>query len=209
MLPYILLRRKHRKKSLFVGLVIAISIFANFRQRPDNPWPISDEGINGLNDVKNVFIASILWNSETTLQHWIPELLELVHKLHASGTKVYVSIYESGSWDGTKAILLELDSSLLELKVNRTIILDTETHNDSITKGSWENGWLNTQYGQELRRIVYLSKLRNKVLEPLPGLTSNGVFFDRLVYLNDVIFNAGKPRPLAPPVLICARRLRS
>lgn len=54
----------------------------------------------------SVYIASVQYNSETILRdYWLPSLLKLVGEL------VYLSIYESGSVDGTKDALSKLSDS--------------------------------------------------------------------------------------------------
>ena len=40
----------------------------------------------------------------------------------------------------------------------------------------------------ELRRIPYLARLRNLVMEPLFELRESGVVFDKILFLNDVVF---------------------
>lgn len=67
--------------------------------------------------------------------------------------------------------------------------------------------------GEELRRIPFLAKARNRVLEPLLELQAKGGrngSFDRL-FLNDVIFTVRPPRFLACAggKLICERGGRS
>jgi hypothetical protein len=48
-------------------------------------------------------------------------------------------------------------------------------------------GWIYTSREKlELRRIPYLARMRNKVLEPLEN---GNVTFDRVLFLNDVVFS--------------------
>jgi hypothetical protein len=75
---------------------------------------------------------------------------------------IYISIYESGSWDDSKGALRELDFELERLGVPKIIMLDETTHIDEIGKPPAASGWIDTLRGKkELRRIPYLSKLRN------------------------------------------------
>lgn len=145
------------------------------------------------NNIKSVYIASVQWNSEAILKSsWIPTLLELVVSLQAVNINVYVSIYEGGSHDGTKKALSQLTDSLRQLNVNNSIELDAESREDSISKSSsGSDGWLQTPHGQELRRIVYLSMVRNRAMEPLSSLNRIGVKFDKILYLNDIIYSVG------------------
>ena len=112
---------------------------------------------------------------------------------------VYFSLYESGSWDDTKGALRELDERLEKLGVERRVVLEETTHVDEISRTPWvgEEGWVVTPRGRkELRRIPFLARARNRVLEPLFELQAGGVrngSFDRLLFLNDVIFTVRLP----------------
>ncbi len=106
---------------------------------------------------------------------------------------IYVSIYESGSWDDSKGALRALDSDLDRKGVLRTVKLNETSHADELKQPA-TNGWIRTPRGkEELRRIPYLSKLRNLVLEPLNNL-GDSMKFDKVLFLNDVVFTV---RPLS------------
>jgi hypothetical protein len=50
-------------------------------------------------------------------------------------------------------------------------------------------GWVKTPKGDmELRRIPYLSRTRNMSLKPLEELAKQGIIFDKILFLNDVVF---------------------
>ncbi|KAL8733213.1 MAG: hypothetical protein Q9166_002230 [cf. Caloplaca sp. 2 TL-2023] len=138
---------------------------------------------------ERIFIASIHWNNEAILRsHWNKAVLQLVE--HFGPKDVYVSILEGGSWDDSKGALRLLDRDLGQLGVERTIILDETTHADEIAATSENDGWIDTARGKkELRRIPYLSRLRNRSLEPLSKLAEEGGKFDKVLFLNDVIFD--------------------
>ena len=155
---------------------------------------ISTRDHNNLADKKppnvqgqRIFIASIHWNNEQILRsRWNRAILELVE--YFGPDQIYVSIHESGSWDNSKDALRELDRDLESLRVRRTITLEETTHKDEIQK-PFAAGWIDTPRGKkELRRIPYLSKLRNKVLKPLNDLALEDVRFDKVLFLNDVAF---------------------
>lgn len=144
--------------------------------------------------LNSIYIASVQYNSDVILKaHWIPSLLQLVKELQAVDLTVYVSIYESGSEDGTKDTLSKLAASLKTLSINHTVHLDNETHAAAIEKSlsstSTSSGWLRTRYGKELRRIFYLADIRNRALEPLRALNQAGIRFDKVLYLNDVVYS--------------------
>ena len=135
---------------------------------------------------QKVFIASIHWNNEPILRsNWSAAVLELVD--YFGPENVYISIYESGSWDNSKEVLRVLESDLERKRVQRTVKLSETTHADEL-KQSPTHGWIQTPRGKkELRRIPYLSKLRNLALEPLNNL-GDGIKFDKVLFLNDVVF---------------------
>jgi hypothetical protein len=144
---------------------------------------------------QKIFIASIHWNNEPILRsHWIPALLDLV--THLGPQNVFVSVQESGSWDDSKGALRELDSELGRRGVRRRIVLDETTHADEIAKtpadGEEREGWIQTSRGmKELRRVPYLAKLRNLVLEPLEEMAREegwGERFERVLWVGDVVF---------------------
>ena len=136
---------------------------------------------------QRIFIASIHWNNELILRsNWNLAVLELVE--YFGSNNVYVSVYESGSWDASKDALRELDRDLESTGVLRTITLSETTHKDEIQK-PFAAGWIDTPRGRkELRRIPYLSKLRNFALKPLRELAAQNITFDKVLFLNDVAF---------------------
>lgn len=165
------------------GILILVQSIVDYR-RARAPF-IPDVG---LPTGQKIFIASIHWNNEAILRsHWIPGVLDLVK--HFGKDNVYVSVQESGSWDDSKGALRELDWALEEKGVRRRILLDDTTHEDEIKKTPAGTGWIPTSRGAvELRRVPYLSKLRNLVLKPLEELAQAGEQFDRILFLNDVVF---------------------
>lgn len=147
-----------------------------------------------LPQIKSVYIASVQYNSEGILrEHWVPSLVQLVGELRAVGIKVYVSVYENDSTDNSKEVLAGLGERLAGMGVGNTVRLVEETRAAAIGRflASSAGGWLETLYGRELRRIVYLAHVRNRALKPLGDLNRAGVWFDRVLFLNDVIFSVG------------------
>ncbi|KAK4630949.1 hypothetical protein CLAFUR4_02896 [Fulvia fulva] len=145
---------------------------------------------------ERIFIASIHWTNEAILRaHWNKAVVELANSIGPSN--VYVSVYESGSMDDTKGALRDLDKDLGLAKIPRTIVLDATTHQHEISKTPSETGWIRTPGGQlELRRIPYLARLRNIAMEPLAKLGEKGIKFDKILFLNDVVFNTEDVRTL-------------
>ncbi|KAL6353097.1 hypothetical protein LRP88_13585 [Fusarium phalaenopsidis] len=148
-------------------------------------WTLFDTLLNPV----RVYIASLHWNNERTLRDsWNQGLLDLVSVLGPSN--VFVSLYESGSRDGSKDAVGELDKTLEVMGVPRNITLDKTTHADAMVSPPREpgNGWAETQRGKiELRRISYLARLRNISLQPLRAMARNGIEFDYVLFLGDVV----------------------
>ena len=139
-------------------------------------------------NTKRVYIASQHWNDARLLrEHWNNALVALVQELGIEN--VYVSIYESGSYDGSKTVLRELDAALESLQVKRSIQLSDASHADEIAQQPTEHGWIKASDGKAYkRRIPFLATIRNHVFEPLERLTAEGQHFDTILFLNDVVF---------------------
>lgn len=135
---------------------------------------------------ERIFIASVNWNNEAVLRsRWSRALIELTWRLGPEN--VFVSIYESGSYDNTKGALMELDAELERLEVPRSVVLSPVTHADEMNAPPGE-GWISTPRGKLPRRIPYLSRVRNQSLKPLEDLAKQGITFDKILFLNDVVF---------------------
>ncbi|KAL2888562.1 glycosyltransferase family 69 protein [Ceratocystis lukuohia] len=139
---------------------------------------------------ERIYIASMHWNDGPLIRnHWSNAVLQLADVLGPDN--VYVSVYESGSWDDTKDALGELEAKLERLGVARSITRSYVTHKDEIEAAPVGDGWINTPRNKrELRRIPFLAKLRNRTLRDLETLHKQGVHFDKILFLNDVVFTA-------------------
>jgi hypothetical protein len=135
-----------------------------------------------------IYIASIHWNNEAILRsHWNSAITKLVKALGPDN--VFVSVYESGSWDNSKEALRELGRDLDKIGATKNITLSEVTHSDEITQPPGAAGWIDTPRGRrELRRIPYLSRLRSYTLWNLEQFAKQGIIFDKILFLNDVVF---------------------
>lgn len=172
---------------LFIGLSVDYFLTIALEAPPTRVSPM----LSSSED--RIFIASMHWTNELMLRsHWNAAVLNLVR--HFGTDNVYISILESGSMDDSKAALRELDTELELLGVERSIELLDTTHEDEMNRipGPQEDGWIFTSRGRkELRRIPYLSGIRNRVMEKLNILAereSDKRMFDKILWLNDVIF---------------------
>ncbi|TPX45146.1 hypothetical protein SeMB42_g01591 [Synchytrium endobioticum] len=85
---------------------------------------------------------------------------------------VFISLYESDSDDGTARLAQTWTTALSLLGIPHKIV----------TNGVKRN--------HVPHRIEFLAEVRNRVLDPLQELWATGERFDRVVFLNDVIFCA-------------------
>ncbi|KAF6238626.1 hypothetical protein HO173_003132 [Letharia columbiana] len=174
--------RVFRATLLVLALFCLIDVLSLISARQHQNLPAKTPDVRG----QKIFIASIHWNNDPILRsNWNQAVLGLVDYFGAEN--VYVSVYESGSWDDSKETLRVLDNDLERKGVRRTVRLNETTHADEMRQPETD-GWIQTPRGKtELRRIPYLSKLRNLALEPLNYL-GDGTKFDRVLFLNDVVF---------------------
>lgn len=188
LLPYF--RRSSRIARLLRGS-IAIFLFWNLLEVVSLYWVHSSREATPESTNQKIFISSTHWNNEAIIRsHWNSAVVDLVKRIGVEN--VYVSVYESGSWDDSKGALRILDRELDALGAQRTIILDETTHADEIAKSPAESGWIDTPRGKrELRRISYLASLRNLSLKSLEKLQASGITFDKILFLNDVVFTVG------------------
>jgi Cryptococcal mannosyltransferase 1 len=139
--------------------------------------------------VTTVFIAALLRNSEDVLKGgWSDAVINMTRTIGPEN--VWVSIHESGSHDGTKRELQLLRLRLDELGARHDISLadvGADMHTMMPKDGP---GWLNVKGKHIPRRIPWLAELRNMNLEPLAKLTARNTIFDKILFLNDVIFTS-------------------
>lgn len=147
---------------------------------------------------ERIFIASMNWQNEPIIRsHWGAAMLDLVRAYGAEN--LYISIQASRSFDNTVEALQDLDAELELLGVERSIVLDETTHEMEAnrTPAINEEGWIWTsEQRRELRRIPYLAGIRNKVMSKLYALAERpegARKFDKILWLNDVIFTVCPP----------------
>ncbi|KAJ8105383.1 hypothetical protein OPT61_g10212 [Boeremia exigua] len=128
---------------------------------------------------ERIYITSLHWNNEEILRsHWNAAVVALATALGPDN--VFVTVYESGSWDESRAALTELDAALAARGIRHNITLSRTTHLDEISAADRGRGWVDTPRGRrELRRIPYLARLRNLAMEPLQELVRQGESFDK------------------------------
>lgn len=114
------------------------------------------------------FFAINLYNSFDV----IPDLFATLFRVGSilGYQNIYVSIYENGSTDQTKALLRILDA------LTRSVGLRFSIRTSNRIRGAFNH------------RIEYLAEVRNAAMGPLEDLRdSNGEIFDSIVFINDVL----------------------
>ncbi|EIW79794.1 glycosyltransferase family 69 protein [Coniophora puteana RWD-64-598 SS2] len=144
----------------------------------------SSWGFSGLNDSPNVdaatqqaiiggkehkyFFAINLYNSFDV----IPDLFATLFRVSSilGYNNVFVSIYENGSSDQTKALLRIYDALCRSVGLRITIRTSTRT------RGAFNH------------RIEYLAEVRNQAFNPLHELRdAHNEYFDSIIFMNDIL----------------------
>jgi alpha-1,3-mannosyltransferase len=114
---------------------------------------------------KRYFVALNLHNSQSVIPNLASVLLALADILTPSN--MFVSVYENGSDDDTKVLLLSLKTNLDLMGVPNSFILD-----------DFKTNWTGTN------RIEVLADYRNKAIAPLYNHTTTR--YDQIIFINDV-----------------------
>ncbi|GHJ89605.1 hypothetical protein NliqN6_6007 [Naganishia liquefaciens] len=122
-----------------------------------------------------VFIAANLYNVQDIWDEWRDQVVNLINHLGKNTT--YLSIYESNSSDSTSALLTSFASHLTSLGIPHRII----------TEQTSDRQW---PHNASAKRIAYLARARNRALEPLRSGDAPGWERGKVVFLNDVVFEA-------------------
>jgi alpha-1,3-mannosyltransferase len=144
------------------------SSWFDFRPVDDRQAHLASIGGDLEGDDHKYFFAINLYNSFDI----IPDLFATLFRVSAilGYHNVYVSIYENGSTDQTKALLRIFDA------LTRTVGLRVRIHTSQRTRGAFNH------------RIEYLAEVRNAAFGPLHELREGGnEYFDTIVFMNDVL----------------------
>jgi hypothetical protein len=187
---------------LFIFFVFCIDSVRLVRRRPDtyrtSLAEVGRRSEDGAAPVANttIFIASVHRNTEPILRTaWSKAVLDLA-EYYGPGN-VYFSAIESGSQDETKTALLDLKTALDAKGVANMISLgltvweqleEIETRPPpEVREPTWI--WNVAESQWEMRRIPYLARVRNQAMAPLKELDSQGRTFNKVLWLNDVVFD--------------------
>jgi hypothetical protein len=162
-----------------------ITVFAGTQPKP----PIM------IGNGEKYFIAVNFHNNEAILHDFIKELTLLIfhRKSHCNRIlrelttstvgrhDLFVSVYESNSWDQTQTLLHGFNQSLSDLNVRHRILTV-----DNDPGSQWP-------YGTSPERIQFLAHARNMALEPLQSSDdsirlSDWREYTKVIFLNDIVF---------------------
>ena len=123
----------------------------------------------------SLYIAANFRDNAATVPAFTVELLKLAADV--GPPNLFVTVYESGSADGTPRLLDDARRALEAAGVATNI-----TANGPLTR-------------RGRQRIDFLADARNELLKPLRAMAHERRF-DRVVFVNDVLFEAGDVRKL-------------
>lgn len=170
--------------SIILALVIITGLFRPSYTQPPAHYQVlrrralatQEQGRANPNSEK-VFIAATIYDKEGRLVSgdWGIAVLDLVELLGYEN--VFLSIYENDSGSDAKATLRNFEN---KVKCKSRLIFEEHLSLEEIRKVTLPDGT------KRIKRIEYLAEVRNRALRPLDE--SNSPRFDKLLYLNDVLF---------------------
>lgn len=125
------------------------------------------------------FIAANLFNSERVIPNLAMQIMHLVEFLGKD--RVFISIYENGSNDGTPVQLDIFRDSLDSLGIPNKIVSESGPAVSHLISLNKKVNWTS------VHRIEKLAELRNEAMRPLHDLRDT-VQFDSVIFINDVFF---------------------
>ncbi|KAL3476238.1 cryptococcal mannosyltransferase 1-domain-containing protein [Aspergillus californicus] len=170
---------------IILALVLLSSIFTPSYTRPPKHYNtlrehVSHSTTSGRGNPRNerIFIAASLYDNKGDLAggQWGGRVLKLIELLGEEN--VFLSIYENDSGSAGAGALHDLDA---QIPCNKSIIFEENLDLDSLDSVKDPEG------SRRIRRIEYLAEVRNRALRPLDAHPE--IQFDRLLYLNDIIFD--------------------
>ena len=186
--PVILGRRTRLVFNSVAGIIlILITVTAVFRPSYTNP-PAHYEKLRGRvmasddygranSDNQKIFIAASIFDKGGRLVKgaWGRNVLELLNLL--GNRNAFLSIYENDSGQEARKVLESFEE---KVQCNSQLVYDDHLSLEDIPKITLPDG------SNRIKRIAYLAEVRNKVLKPLED---SDVAYDKILFLNDVIFN--------------------
>ncbi|KAL9617666.1 MAG: hypothetical protein Q9160_007541 [Pyrenula sp. 1 TL-2023] len=168
---------------IIMVLVLAIQILAGIfwpsYTRPPERYRALDQAImrtgRGNANTEKVFIAAAITDSNGDLVggDWGRNLVSLINILGPENC--YLSIYANGGRGGKKA----LDVLRQKVDCDNKIVFEEHVDLSQLPHIVLPDG------SKRIKRLALLAEVRNRALRPLASLSTQ---FDKLLYVNDVVF---------------------
>ncbi|EQK99283.1 Mannosyltransferase 1, CMT1 [Ophiocordyceps sinensis CO18] len=173
-----------RTLRLVVGLFCLVNVLDVLRVHDNLTRGEGGRDASGPSRHERVYIASMHFNNGDVLRHhWNDAVTRLVEVLGPAN--VFVSIFESGSWDDSKEVLGHLEAALARRGVPHLVETSNTTHRDEMAGERKGEGWIDTPRNRrELRRIPQIELERVAAEEQL---------FDRPVADEFIVEDAQPP----------------
>ncbi|KAJ9261804.1 CAZyme family GT69 [Paecilomyces variotii] len=173
----------------FTGIILALMILTSIFRPSYTRLPahyealrksVSESNAPGRGNPRNekVFIAASIYDKGGDLARgqWGKGILDLIDLLGEDN--VFLSIYENDSGEEGQAALQELQE---KVRSKKSIVFEEHLNLSEIPHVTLPDG------SQRIKRIAYLAEVRNRALRPLDQHPE--IEYDRLLYLNDVVFD--------------------
>jgi len=147
--------------------------YQSLRARVEDGWASGSANVGK----EKVYIAASIYDPGGVLASgdWASNVLELVHILGPEN--VYLSIFENDSGDEALEALSQLEA---RIPCNHTLVCEGHLNLEGVPHVILPDGT------RRIKRIAYLAEVRNRALKPLEQAPLR---FDRLLYINDVVFD--------------------
>ena len=175
----------HIVAGIVLALVVLTSIFRPSYTRPPSHYASLRDNVRqstapgrGNPRHEKVFIAASLYDpdGEIAQGQWGYRVLELIDLLGPDN--VFLSIYENDSGTGGERALRNWEA---QVPCDKSIVFEEHLDLESLSTVTVPGG------STRIKRIEYLAEVRNRALRPLEDHPEKR--YDKLLYLNDVIFN--------------------
>ncbi|MCJ1477363.1 hypothetical protein MMC13_006034 [Lambiella insularis] len=178
------------RRSIFIGLMflllfcsVDVYLFQRTlsrRMRRDPPALLRPD------DLPSVYIASINSKSPTADPKAWARAVEGVAAKIGSG-RAYLSVYEHVTDIDHRDALDQLDKNLDMLSVQRSIVFAGDKAMDKFN-ATWTVQGLAVPVAPT-RYVEQQARMRNMALRPMVDLALQGIRFDRILFLEDVVFS--------------------
>lgn len=177
---------------VLVGLLLVCSVDLYLLSRTLSRQAIHDPPkLLQPNDLPSVYIASI--NSKSPVadpKAWARAVEAIAANIGAE--RAYLSVYEHIIDSDHRDALDQLDRNLKMLSVQRSIVFAENKATDELND-TWTAQGLSVPV-VPTRYVEYQANMRNMALRPMIDLALQGIRFDRILFLEDVVFLVGSPR---------------